>query len=168
MKVLLALLLCLPIAAGANAQAGNKTGVLDTAQVQQLFPASVYFSGQSATVQMRNAGAVRWSEAKQTMFAMVDTGGYSSGVRDRYQFYILTDVPVEIGGKRLGPGAYGAGFLSGTGFEVMDLGGAELFHAATQHDAAMQRPRPLQVVAGANGHFRLYLGRDFVEFSAAR
>ncbi len=152
MKVLLGLLLCLPLAVGANAQNANqKTGVLDAPQVQQLFPASVYFSGQSATVQMRNAGGVRWSEGKQTLFGMVDTGGYSSGVRDKYQFYILTDVPVQIAGKRLPPGAYGAGFLNGTGLEVMDLGGTELFHAPTQHDAGMQRPRPL---AGGHGSER--------------
>ncbi len=168
MRVLLLCLLLLPLTARANAQTPNqKPGVLDAAQIQSLFPASVYFSGQSATVQLRNAGGVRWAEGKQTLFGIVDTGGYSSGVRDRYQFYILTDVPVEIGGKRLAPGAYGAGFLNGPGFEVMDLGSAELFHAPTQHDAGMQRPRPLQVIAGQNGHYRLYLGRDFVEFSAA-
>jgi hypothetical protein len=172
-KVLLSLLLVMPFAAGASAQAANqKTGLLDAAQVKSIFPASVYFSGQTATVQMRNAGGVRWSEGRQTLFGMVDTGGYSSGMRDKYQFYILSDVPVEIGGKRLPAGAYGAGFLNGPGsgssLEVMDLGGAELFHAAVQHDAAMQRPRPLEVVAGANGHYRLYLGRDFVEFAAAR
>jgi hypothetical protein len=172
MKVLLSLLLLVPFAAGASAQAPNqKNGVLDAARVQSLFPESVYFAGQKATVQIRNAGGVRWAEGKQTLFGMVDTGGYSSGVRDKYQFYILTDAPVEIGGKRLPAGAYGAGFVNGQGsgssLEVMDLGSAELFHAPTQHDAGLRRPRPLEVVAGANGHYRLYLGRDFVDFAAA-
>lgn len=168
-KVLLALLVLCPFVLGANAQSANqKVGLLDPPQIQALFPASVYFSGQSATVQIRNAGGVRWAEGKQTLFGLVDTGGYSSGMRDRYQFYILTDVPIEIGGKRLPAGAYGAGFLNGPGFEVMDIGGTEIFHAPVQHDDAMKRPRPLQVVAAANAHYRLYLGRDFVEFSAPR
>lgn len=169
-KVVLTLFLLLPLLAGsAGAQEANQqAGVLNAAQIQASFPPSVYFSGQMTTVQIRNAGGVRWSEGKQTMFAMVDAGGYSSGMRERYQFYILSDVPVEIGGKRLGAGAYGAGFLRNEGLEVMDLGGTELFHAAVQHDAGMPRPRPLQVIAGENGRYRLYLGRDYVEFWAGR
>jgi hypothetical protein len=89
-------------------------------------------------------------------------------MRERYQFYILSDVPVEIGGRRLPAGAYGAGFLADKGFEVMDLGGTELFHADIQRDSALQRPRPLQVTAAGNGSYRLYLGRDYVEFSTGR
>lgn len=168
-RVVFVLLLLVSFVGTMSAQApGQQTGVLNPTQIQALFPASVYFSGQMATTQLRNAGGVRWSEGKQTLFAMVDAGGYSTGMREKYQFYILSDVPVEIAGKHLPAGAYGAGFLADKGFEVMDIGGNELFHAAVQHDAAMQRPRPLQVTEAVNGHYRLYLGRDFVEFSAAR
>ena len=142
--------------------------MLNPAQLQALFPATVYFSGQMTTVQLRNAGGVRWSEGKQTLFAMVDAGGYSTGMRERYQFYILTDVPVDIGGKRLPAGAYGAGFLADKGLEVMDMGGTELFRAPVRHDLEMQRPRPLQVTAAGNGRYRLSLGRDYVEFSSGR
>jgi hypothetical protein len=167
-RVVFLLLLLSPLMVRVSAQTASKTGLLNPTQIQALFPASVYFSGQMASVQLRNAGGVRWSEGKQTLFAMVDASGYSSSVRERYQFYILSDVPVEIGGKRLPAGAYGAGFLADKGFEVMDVGGAELFHAPVQHDVAMQRPRPLQVTADGSGHYRLYLGRDYVEFSAGR
>lgn len=162
---LMMLLLFCPLM-GTSAQVANQaTGVLSAAQIQTLFPATVYFNGQMATVQMRNSGGVRWKEGKQTLFGMVDAGGYSSGMRERYQFYILSDVALEIGGKRLSAGAYGAGFLTDRGFEVMDLGGTELFHAPVQHDSDMRRPRPLQVTASADGKYRLYLGRDYVEFS---
>jgi hypothetical protein len=99
---------------------------------------------------------------------MVDASGYSTGMRERYQFYILSDVAIDVGGKRLPAGAYGAGFLADKGLEVMDLGGTEIFHAPVQRDAAMERPRPLQVTAADNGRYRLYLGRDYVEFSAGR
>jgi hypothetical protein len=166
-RVLLLVALLLPLAGTTSAQVANQaTGMLNQGQVQGLFPATVYFSGQMATVQIRNAGGVRWSEGKQTLFAMVDASGYSSGMREKYQFYILSDVPVEIGGKHLPAGAYGAGFLADQGLEVMDLGGTELFHTGVQRDAGMQRPRPLQVIASGTGHYRLYLGRDYVEFSA--
>ena len=168
-RVVFLLLLLWPLAGVVNAQTANQpAGVLNANQVQALFPAAVYFSGQMATVQLRNAGGVRWSAGKQTLFGMVDASGYSTGMRERYQFYILSDVPIEIAGKHLAAGAYGAGFLSDKGLEVMDIGGTELFHAPVQHDAAMQRPRPLQVTAGGSGHYRLYLGRDYVEFNAGR
>lgn len=168
-KLLLLFLLFSPIVGSANAQVANQqTGVLGPSQLQSLFPGTVYFSGQMTTVQMRNTGGVRWREGKQTLFGMVDAGGYSSGMKERYQFYVLTDVPVEIGGKHLSAGAYGAGFLGERGFEVMDLGGTELFHTAVQHDSGMRRPRPLQVTAATNGHYRLYLGRDYVDFFVDR
>ena len=168
-KALLVLALSLSCLRASNAQGtAQQPGLLSATQVQAIFPATVYFSGQMTTVQLRNAAGVHWGEGKQTLFGMVDAGGYSSGVRERYQFYILTDVPIDIGGRQLLPGAYGAGFLSGTGFEVMNLGGAELFHAAIAHDAAMQRPRPLQVIANGAGNYRLYLGRDYIEFSAGK
>ncbi|HEY1575474.1 MAG TPA: hypothetical protein VGF82_00175 [Terracidiphilus sp.] len=168
-RVLFLLLLLAPVMGIASAQtAGPQGGLLSPPQIQALFPGTVYFSGQMATVQMRNAAGVRWSEGKQTLFGMVDAGGYSTGMRERYQFYILSDVPVNIDGKRLPAGAYGAGFLADRGFEVMDLGGTELFHAAVQHDPQMPRPRPLQLTAAGNGSYRLYLGRDYVEISIAR
>ena len=168
-RVVFLLLLLSPLMLTVSAQtASRQTGVLSPTQIQALFPATVYFSGQMTTVQLRNTGGVRWSEGKQTLFGMVDSGGYSSGMRERYQFYILSDVSIDIGGKRLPAGAYGAGFLADKGFEVMDLGGTEIFHAPVRHDAAMQRPRPLQMTAAGNGRYRLCLGRDYVEFSVGR
>jgi hypothetical protein len=168
-RVVFLLLLLSPLMLSVSGQtAGQPAGVLTTTQVQALFPATVYFSGQIATVQLRNAGGVRWGEGKHTLFAMVDASGYSTGMRERYQFYILNDEAIDIGGKRLPAGAYGAGFLADKGFEVMDLGGAEIFHAAVQRDAAMERPRPLQVTEAGSGRYRLYLGRDYVEFLASR
>jgi hypothetical protein len=93
---------------------------------------------------------------------MVDTGGYSSALRDKYQFYLLSDIVFEVAGKRISPGSYGCGFLEGS-FVLMDLGGNELLRSAVTHDDAMTRPRPLQMVVGkAPDEFRLYLGRDFI------
>jgi hypothetical protein len=47
----------------------------------------------------------------------------------------------------------------------MDLGANDLINADSQKDADMKRPMPLQIVAGASaGSYRLYAGRDFVEF----
>lgn len=166
--LLLFSLLSPQVAMQAHAAQPKTVSTLNGAQIQALFPATVYFSGQTTTVQLRNSGGVHWAEDKQSLFGIVDTGGYSSAMEQRYQFYILTDVPIEIDGKLLPSGAYGAGFMTGTGFEVMDIGGTELFHAPFSHDASMQRPRPLQVTSAGNARFRLYLGRNYVEFSLVK
>lgn len=146
----------------------QSTGVLAPAEVERIMPASVFFSGQSATVQIRNSGAVRFAGGGITLAGMVDTGGYSSAVRDRYQFYLLTDTAIEIGGKHVAAGAYGAGFVA-DGFLLMDLGGHELLRLPVTTDAPMKRPRPLQFVAAPQAEeYRLYAGRAYVSLKQAK
>jgi len=94
------------------AQAGNGT-VLKPDQLQELLPATVYYSGQTASVQLRNAGGVRFSDGHYVLARLVDTSGYSSNVAAKYQGYLITEVPLTIAGKRFAAGAYGIGFVSG-------------------------------------------------------
>ena len=165
------MMLCCAIALALPAQqptTPHPTGVLAPAEVERLMPPSVFFSGQSATVQLRNSAAIRFAGDGITLAGLVDTGGYSSGIRDRYQFYLITDTAIEAGGKRIAPGAYGCGFLS-DGFLLMDLGAHELLRLPVTTDADMKRPRPLQFVAGPQaGEYRLYLGRSYISLKQAR
>jgi hypothetical protein len=69
----------------------------------------------------------------------------------------------------LKPGSYGFGFVQGGKFVVMDLGANDVLQAASQKDTEMKRPVPLQVLASpTTGSYRLYAGRDYVEFHRAR
>lgn len=150
----------------ATVFAQGSAGVLPESEVQKLMPTSVFFSGQSATVQMRNSAGIRFGDGHILLAGLVDTGGYSSGIRDRYQFYLLTDLPITIAGKPLPTGAYGCGFLA-QGLVVMDLGARDLFQAVTTLDPQMKHPRPLQITAGDSpNEFRLYLGRNYVTLRA--
>jgi hypothetical protein len=103
------------------------------------------------------------------MFATkVDTGGYSTSVQERYQAYLITEVAITFGKNRLPPGAYGVGFISNNKFVVMDIGGHDLFVTESQHDDAMARPTPLQVLADRTPQsYRLYSGKTYVTFSPA-
>jgi hypothetical protein len=142
-----------------------KEGVLKAAEVgDKLLPDKVFFRGQSATVQARNTGGVRYADGMLVLAGLVDNSGYSSGIREKYQAYFITEVPVEIGGQTLKPGAYGVGFLEGSKFLVMDVGANDVFQVSSTKDAELKRPVPLQIVAGAAGTYRLYKGRDYVEF----
>ena len=131
----------------------------------KLFPERVFFRGQNAPVQFRNTGGVRFADDFYVLAGMVDNSGYSTALREKYQAYLLNEVTLDIGGQTLKPGAYGFGFQEGGKFLVMDIGANDLLSATSQRDAEMKRPVPLQVVASsAAGSYRLYAGRDYVEF----
>jgi hypothetical protein len=73
-----------------------------------------------------------------------------------------------MGGQTLKPGAYGVGFLDADKFLVMDLGANDLFTVSSKKDSDIKHPVPMQIVAGDGGTYRLYKGRDFVEFHRAK
>jgi hypothetical protein len=151
-----------------NSASSSADTVLHAADLDSLIPATVYFQGQSATVQKRNSAGVRFNGGAVMFATKVDTGGYSSSVQERYQAYLITEVPLAIGGNRLPPGAYGVGFIYNNKFVVMDIGGHDLFVADSQRDDALARPTPLQVLADPTPQsYRLYGGRSFVVFGRA-
>ena len=157
----------LPSATSVDASAAGQP--FTAAQLQALLPATVYFRGQSASLQMRNAGGTRFGAAGIVLAALVDTSGYSSGVQEAYQFYFITETAVVFGGQRLSPGAYGAGFLANDRFGVMDIGAHLVAQGATAVDRAYARPRPLQILPepGRADAVRLYLGRRWVLIEAS-
>jgi hypothetical protein len=131
----------------------------------KLFPEKIFFHGQVTSVQLRNTGGIRFSDEAYTLAGMVDASGYSSEIREKWQAYLISEVALEIGGQKLPAGAYGIGFPKAGKFVVMDLGAHDLFQVASSKDAEMKRPVPLQIVSAPSaGAYRLYVGRDFVEF----
>ena len=165
-----ALMFCgmtVPVFAQAAGATQPAPGVLKPEDLGKIVPGAVFFRGQSATTQLRNSGGVRFSDGYLMFAVMVDNSGYSTGVQEKYQAYFITEVSVTIGGHSLAPGAYGVGILRGTPpqFVVEDLGAHDLFQTAATNDAKLHRPVPLQVVAGESAvKYRLYMGRNYVEF----
>ena len=141
----------------------TKAGLLSHAEVEKLMPASVFFSGRSASVQLRNASGVRLQSGALILSGLVDTSGYSSGVQEKYQAYLLTETPLLFGSYTLAAGAYGVGFV-GDHFLVMNIAGDTLTTASAARDAAIARPVPLQITHESSGGYRLYAGRSYVEF----
>jgi len=154
----------------ATNSAPAKEAVLTSAEVgNKLLPERVFFRGQTAPVQARNTGGVRYADGFMVFAGLVDSSGYSTGLREKYQAYLINEVPVEIGGQTLKPGAYGVGFIEGNKFVVMDIGANDVLQATSTKDADMKRPVPLQFVASSGaGNYRLYHGRDYVEFHRAK
>ena len=167
--VLLVLPLAAMLVAHPQPQAGKDT-VLKAADItSKVMPERVFYRGQTAPVQMRNTGGIHFADDLYVLAGLVDNSGYSTGVREKYQGYFLTEVTVDINGQSLKPGAYGIGFVEGSKFIVTDLGSNNLLEIPGAKDAELKRPVPLQVVAAPEaGSYRLYLGRDYVALKRAK
>src|SRR5216684_8161328 len=152
-----------------NPPAEGKEVLLKAADITtKIFPERVFFRGQSAPVQFRNSGGVHFADDLYVLAGMVDSSGYSTAIKEKYQAYLLNEVTLEVSGQTLKPGAYGIGFINGGKFVVMDLGANDVLQAASQRDTELKRPVPLQVLASPTaGSYRLYAGRDYVEFRRA-
>jgi hypothetical protein len=160
----------LPAVRADDPPGAGKEVVLKAADISpKIFPERVFFRGQSAPVQYRNSAGVHFADDLYVLAGLVDSSGYSTGIKEKYQGYLLSEVTLEIAGQTLKPGAYGFGFINGGKFVVMDLGANDVLQAASQRDAEIKHPMPLQVLASAMaGSYRLYARRDYVEFRRAR
>lgn len=172
-NVMLAALLFVAAPPAPSAQSAlpkpDKDTVLKAADIKpRLFPESVFFRGQTAPTQMRNTGGIHFSDDLYVLAGLVDNSGYSTGIREKYQAYFITEVALQFGAQALKPGVYGVGFIEGGKFVVLDLAANDLFAADSHKDAEMKRPVPLQVTEGTDGGYRLYAGRDYVEFKRAK
>lgn len=151
----------------ASAQSAGGAAVLHATEASKLLPDAVYYDGKSASTQLRNSAGVHFAGGAYALAVLVDTSGYSSDVQQKYQGYLLTETPLAFGVHRLGPGAYGFGFVSGN-FVITDIGGHDVLRAEASRDAQMTRPVPLQIVESSSGHgFQLCSGRDCVTFRHA-
>ncbi|HEX8835310.1 MAG TPA: hypothetical protein VF748_00110 [Candidatus Acidoferrum sp.] len=156
-----------PAREARGSSAGQHTVLKAVDITPKLFPEHVFFRGQVAVAQLRNTGGVHFADDFYVLASLVDSSGYSTGIKEKYQGYLLTEVNLEIGGQSLKPGAYGFGFVGGK-FILMDLAANNLIEAAGQRDAEMKGPVPLQVLASSNaGSYGLYVGRDYIEFRRA-
>ncbi len=160
-----AMVLCLALQCGlVSVAAAGSEAVLKASDINnKIFPDQVFFRGQVASAQMRNTGGIRFADEMFVLAALVDNSGYSSDIRQKYQAYLISEVTLDLGGKKLAPGAYGVGFVQGK-FVVMDLGAHDLLQADSARDTEIKRPLPLQI-QGSGGKYRLYAGREYVEFT---
>ena len=156
------LLLSIAFASAAAQQDGV---VVSGAEFTKVIPSTFYFEGQSAPTQMRNAAAARFGAKRYVIVGMVDTSGYSSEVRAKYEGFFITDSPIMLGDSKVGVGAYGFGFSNDGKLNLFDVGGNKFLSVSTSTDKDLKRPRPLTMTKIAGG-IRLYSGKSYVTVSA--
>ena len=156
----------LAIAGAAQARQRGPV-VLEGDELTRVVPTGFYFEKQSAPTQMRNAAAVQWGRgdrARLVIAGLVDTSGYSSEVRAKYQGFFIADAPVMVGGRLLATGAYGFGFTGDGRINIFDVSGRRILSGRAAKDSRIQRPRPLMFTTEF-GDVRLYSGRDYAVIS---
>jgi hypothetical protein len=147
------------------AMAQERAVVLVGAELTRVIPPGFYFQGQSAPTQMRNSAAARFGKTRYVIAGMVDTSGYSSDVRAKYEGFLITDSPIMLNGSELAVGAYGFGFSNDGKLNIMDLAGEQILSVSTTNERGLRRPRPLMMNKLGN-EIRLYSGRQYVVIAA--
>jgi len=150
------------VVAALVAQAGAQ--ILTADQVKKVAPASYFFAGQSASVQVRNTTGLKNSAGKIVLAGLVDTSGYSTAIAEKYQGFLITEAKLSFDGSTLEPGQYGFGFKDGK-FMVMNVASSDLFSMASQNDDQIKHPVPLKFEKEGDG-YRLYAGKKYVAVKA--
>jgi hypothetical protein len=163
LTTLMVLAITCTLAAAVAAQ--DRGVVLTPAELTRVVPPGFYFQGLTAPTQMRNSAAARFGANRYVIAGLVDTSGYSSEVRAKYEGFLITDSRITIGGSDLDVGAYGFGFSNNGKLNVLDLAGNEVISISTRNDKSLRRPRPLMMIKNGD-EIRLYSGRSYVVISA--
>src|SRR5215471_20527613 len=105
-RVLIAAFVC-SIALSVMAQSAPK--VVDEASLKKVVPEAYFFRGLSATTQLRNSAAIHYPDDFYVLAGLVDTSGYSSDVKAKYNGFFITEKTLKFGSSTLQPGQYGMG-----------------------------------------------------------
>jgi hypothetical protein len=163
MKIIrLSLLFVLAFAATATfAQEQVTKHLLSREELNKVIPTDFFYRGQKAPVQLRNAVGLQLADSKLTLAALVDAGGYSTAIQQKYQGMLITENKLNIGGSELAPGEYGFGFAADGKFVVMDVANNDVLSTAFQTDHELKHPVPLKLIEDGDG-YKLYAGRKWV------
>src|SRR5690242_3764428 len=119
MRPSLRLALIIGALCSALAFAQAKPGVLSADEVKHLAPATYFFAGQSAPVQLRNSSGFRSADNKLVLVGLVDTSGYAADVQQKYMGFFITEAKLKVGDAVINPGQYGFGFSKDGKFMVL-------------------------------------------------
>ena len=159
----LTLLLCLVLF--PKLTSAQDVTILGGDELKKVLPTSFYFEGLSGATQSRNAAAALLGDKRHVIIGIIDTAGYSTDVRAKYEGFLITDSKISLGGKDLATGAYGFGVTKEGQLNIFDLGGNLVLSVDAPKDSTLSAPRPLTLTKGADG-LRMYRGKNYVVIAA--
>ena len=161
-KVSIAVFACL-IALSAIAQSAPT--IVAQGDLKKVVPEAYFFRGMSATTQLRNSSAVHYPDDFYVIAGLVDTSGYSSDVKAKYNGFFITEKTLKFGSSTLQPGQYGMGYTPEGKFHILNVAGDEVLVADIVTDEKLARPQPRKLVTDGS-IAKLYLGKKYVSFTA--
>jgi hypothetical protein len=138
--------------------------VLGADALKKVVPASFFFAGQTAPVQLRNSVGLKNDAGKVVLAGLVDASGYSTGIQEKYQGFLIAETKLSFEGATLEPGAYGFGFKDEK-FIVMNIASTDVLSVASKNDDQLKRPVPLKLEKDGAA-YRLYAGKKYVVLKA--
>jgi hypothetical protein len=137
---------------------------------ESAIPNDFYLEGNRIPVEKRNAVLLKTPGGARLIFALVDTTGYSSQIKQKYIGMVISEGSVSVCNLPLTVGSYGFGLekpattSSGEAkFFLYNQAGEKVGDCAAKKDSAVKQPKPLNIVLSKEGGARLYLGRYFLE-----
>ena len=105
-RVLLAVFVLSLIVSAVAQSAPSAPTVVPSSDLKKVVPDSYFFRGLSATTQLRNSSAIHYPDDFYVIVGLVDTSGYSSDVKAKYNGFFITEKKLSFdGGGTLAPGA---------------------------------------------------------------
>lgn len=153
----------------AGPQKANAQGSFETVTGKAFdaaVPKDFYLEGNAIPTEKRNAALVKTPKGARILFALIDTAGYSSQIKQKYIGLLITEGRISVCGKAVDVGSYGFGLerpaatsKDDAKFHLYNQAGTEVGGCAVPYDANIKTPRPIAVTTGKAGTAWLLLGR---------
>ena len=138
-------------------------------EFNSAMPKDFYLEGNAIPTEKRNAAMLKNASGARVLFALIDTAGYSSQIKQKYIGMLISEADISVCSIHVGIGSYGFGLDRPAAmsdqdatFNLYNQAGEKLGECASKKDTAIPQPKPLSVEV-ANGAAKLYLGRYWVD-----
>ncbi|MHB8655087.1 MAG: hypothetical protein ACYDA9_14555 [Terriglobia bacterium] len=157
----------------AGPQNANAQGSFETVTGKAFdaaIPHEFYLEGNAIPTEKRNAALVKTPKGARILFALIDTAGYSSQIKQKYIGMLIAEGRISVCGKAVDVGSYGFGLdrppatsKDDSKFHLYNQAGTEVTSCSAPYDATIKIPKPLQVSVSKDGSAFLMLGRYRLE-----
>jgi hypothetical protein len=150
----------------SEARAQGSFELITGTALNKALPEKFYLEGNAIPTEPRNAAMFKTPTAPRALFALIDTTGYSSRIKQKYIGMIITEGKLSVCGISLGVGSYGFGLDrpaapsdADAKFLVYNQAGEKLGECSVKKDMALKQGSPLKVVVQKGGGATLELTR---------
>jgi hypothetical protein len=133
-------------------------------------PNDFYLEGNRIPTEKRNAAMVKTPAGARALFALLDTTGYSSQIKQKYIGMLINETLLSVCGTKVYVGSYGFGLdrpaansKDNAKFHLYNQAGAEVASCAAPLDSTIKVATPLKFSVSKAGPAALVLGRYRVD-----